>query len=584
VNDNELSRARYDAVTAGRLAWQVLRRHRLALVAGVLLMLLARGAALLLPASTKFIYDDVITRGRSELLLPLAAGILGVTILIAGTSYLLTLILSVSAQRTVAEMRVELQRRVLHLPLQRHEQELSGTFAARVLLDPEAVTNLVGTGVIQLVGGLLSAALGMLVLLYLDWRLALGTLLLLCAFALVSLVLLMRLRPLVRQRASHFATLSGRLNELFAGIRTVRAHATEAHEQDHFAANVSRLRDMTATSLLRVSQLSALTIVTAGALGVIIMIVGGQAVLAGRMTAGELLWFATTVAFVARPLQTVASAATQLTQALAGLDRVSELSAMPVETFDDPAREPVHHVAGDIAFEHVGFAYPTAGTMQFTGALHDVNLRAPAGSVVAIVGSSGAGKSTLLSLLLGLYRPTAGRILIDGRDLHSLRLSEYRKHIGAVLQDPCLFAGTIRDNIAFARPAATDDEVREAARIAQAHAFIARLPGGYGALVGERGVRLSAGQRQRIAIARALLSQPRVLILDEATAHLDPHTEQQVLSELKRFRAGRTTFIIAHDMRTTRGADQILVLEAGRMVQHVRGEASERPLVSARPR
>ena len=577
-------RDRYDAITAGRLAWQVLRRHRGALVFGVLLMLVARAAALLLPASTKFIYDDVITRGRSELLIPLAGGVLAITLLLAATSYLLTLVLSVSAQRTVAEMREELQRRVLHLPLRHHDQELSGTLAARVLLDPEAVTNLIGTGVIQLAGGLLSAALGIVVLIYLDWRLAVGTLLLLAGFAVLSIVILMRLRPLVRERAAHFAALSGRLNESFAGIRTVRALATEEYEQDRFAVGVSRLREMTSTSLLRVSMLSALTIVTAGALGVVILIAGGQAVLAGRMTGGELLWFATTVAFVARPLQTVASAATQLTQALAGLDRVSELRTAAVETFDDPTLTTLAHVDGDVAFEHVSFAYPAAGVQPFTGALHDITLRAPPGSVTAIVGASGAGKSTLISLLVGLYRPTAGRILIDGQPLHELQLTAYRRHVGAVLQDPCLFAGTIRDNIAFARPDATDAEVREAARMAHADAFIARLPGGYRAVAGERGVRLSAGQRQRIAIARALLAQPRILILDEATAHLDPHTEQQVLEELKRFREGRTTFIIAHDMRTARGADQIIVLEGGRMVQHARGDHADRQLVSAHTR
>src|SRR5688572_30745898 len=438
-------RDRYDAITAGRLAWQVLRRHRGALVFGVLLMLVARAAALLLPASTKFIYDDVITGGRSELLLPLAGGVLAITLLLAATSYLLTLVLSVSAQRTVAEMREELQRRVLHLPLRHHDQELSGTLAARVLLDPEAVTNLIGTGVIQFAGGLLSAALGILVLLYLDWQLAVGTLLLLAGFAVLSLVILMRLRPLVRERAAHFATLTGRLNELFAGIRTVRAHAAERHEQERFARSVSRLREMTATSLLRVSMLAALTIVTAGAPGVVILIAGGQAVLAGRMTGGELLWFATTVAFVARPLQTVASAATQLTQALAGLDRVSELRAVDVETFDDSALQAVEHLEGDVAFEHVSFAYPAPGVDSFTGALHDITLHARPGTVTAIVGASGAGKSTLISLLLGLYRPTAGRILVDGQPLHTLQLTSYRRHVGAVLQDPCLFAGTIRD-------------------------------------------------------------------------------------------------------------------------------------------
>jgi ABC-type multidrug transport system fused ATPase/permease subunit len=543
-------------------AWSLVRRHRRTLYIGMALMVVSRLAAFVLPASTKFFYDDVIMGGRSEILLPLAMAVLGAMIVQASSGFALAKVVSVAAQRAIADMRVDIQQHVLRLPTSYFDNTKTGVLISRIMTDPEGIRNLVGTGVIQLIGGLFTATLALGVLLWLNWRLTLGTVVLLSLFALVMATAFRKLRPIFRERGKITADVTGRLTETLGGVRLVKIYGAESREQGVFSDGVLRLYDNIARTITGTSLVSALSAVIVGGVSVLIMVFGGRAVLAGTMTPGDLIFYTLMVGMMAGPLVGIASIGTQISEAFAGLDRIRELRDVVTEDADEATKEALDVVSGAIVFDAVSFSYD-----EDVPVLEDISFSAPAGTTTALVGPSGAGKSTLIGLIMAFNFPDRGRIMVDGRDLSTLRLGDYRRQLGVVMQDNFLFDGSIRENIAFARPGATDDEVRSAAGIANADEFIDRFDDGYDTIVGERGVKLSGGQRQRIAIARAIIADPRILILDEATSSLDSESEALIRDGLRRLRQGRTTFVIAHRLSTIRSADQILVMDRGRIVE-----------------
>jgi ABC-type multidrug transport system fused ATPase/permease subunit len=543
-------------------AWALIRGHRRTLTIGLALMVVGRVAAFVLPASTKFLIDDVITQGRADLLVPIALAVLGATIVQATTSFAVAKVVSVAAQRAIAELRLNVQHHVLRLPTSYFDSTKSGVLISRIMTDPEGIRNLVGTGVIQLVGGVFTATIALAALLYLNWQLTLGTLVLLVVFGAVMAIAFKKLRPIFRKRNEINAEVTGRLAETLGGVRLVKVYVAESREQAVFGEGVMRLYRNIASTITGTSLVSSASTVIVGGVSLIIMIGGGRAALAGTMTTGELITYTVLVGMMVAPLVSIASIGTQITEAFAGLDRIRELRQVPTEDEHDAEREALGVVDGEVVFDDVGFAY-----REGTPVLESVSFHATAGTTTALVGPSGAGKSTLIGLIMAFHYPDSGRILVDGRDLSRLRLADYRRQLGVVMQDNFLFDGTIRENIGYARPDATDDQIREAARVSNADEFIDRFEDGYDTVVGERGVKLSGGQRQRLAIARAIIADPRLLILDEATSSLDSESEALIRDGLRRLRQGRTTFVIAHRLSTIQSADQILVMDHGRIVE-----------------
>jgi ABC-type multidrug transport system fused ATPase/permease subunit len=553
-------------------AWALIRAHRRTLGIGLGLMVVGRLAAFVLPASTKYLIDEVITNGQAELLVPIALAVLGATIVQAVTGFAVARVVSVAAQRAIAELRLNVQQHVLRLPTSYFDSTKSGVLISRIMTDPEGIRNLVGTGIIQLVGGLFTATIALAALLYLNWQLTLGTVVLLLVFAGIMATAFKRLRPIFRKRSEINADVTGRLGETLGGVRLVKVYVAEGREEAVFREGVMRLYQNIASTITGTSLVSSLSIVIVGGVSLVIMVGGGRAVLSGAMTAGELITYTFLVGMMVAPLINIASIGTQITEAFAGLDRIRELRDVATEDADDASRDALTDVAGDVRFEDVAFAYRAD-----TPVLEDVSFHAEAGTTTALVGPSGAGKSTLIGLIMAFHYPDGGRILVDGRDLSRLRLSDYRRQLGVVMQDNFLFDGTIRENIAYARPDVSDEQVRAAAAVANADEFIDRFTDGYDTIVGERGVKLSGGQRQRLAIARAIIADPRILILDEATSSLDSESEALIRDGLRRLRQGRTTFVIAHRLSTIQSADQILVMDRGRIVERgTHGELLER--------
>ncbi len=547
-------------------SWREMRalayEHRRRLALGLVLLLVSRLAGFVLPATSKLLIDDVIGQRKIELLWPLALAGLGATCVQAATGFALSQILGVAAQRAINDMRKSVQAHVLRLPVSNFDSTQTGVLIARIMNDAEGVRNLVGTGLVQFVGGLVSAALGMLVLLYLNWKLTLAIMGLLLVFGGAMTWAFKVLRPLFRERGKLTADITGRLNQSLGGVRVVKAYAAEANEERVFRADVERLFDNVRRAVTGVSATNAVSVAIVGLVGALLTVFGGKSILAGQMTLGDFLMYLVFIGLVVGPVIEIASIGTQITEAFAGLDRIREIRQVPMENAGDELREACPDVRGDIAFEHVHFAYEPDKPV-----LSDINFHAPAGSTTALVGSSGSGKSTLVGLVMAFHRPQQGRVTLDGRDLASLRLTDYRRHLGVVLQDNFLFDGTIADNIAFARPGAAREEVEAAAKLAHCDEFVARFEKGMDTVVGERGIKLSGGQRQRVAIARALLARPKILILDEATSSLDSESEALIQDGLATLRRSCTTFVIAHRLSTIRTADQILVVEQGRIVE-----------------
>jgi len=547
-------------------AWREARRliwhHRRRLALGLGLMLVNRLAGLVLPASSKYLIDHVIGDRQVELLgtIALAAG--AATLIQAITSFGLSQILGVAAQRAITEMRKSVQAFVLRLPIGYFDSTKTGILISRIMTDAEGIRNLVGTGLVQLVGGLVTASIALGVLFWLNWQLTAISILILGLFGGGMAFAFAKLRPLFRERGKLNADVTGRLGETLGGIRIVKAYRSERSERLVFARGAHSLFRNVATTMTGVSGLGAFAGLVIGAIGVLMILIGGRAILAGSMTLGDFVMYIFFVGLVAAPLIGIASIGTQITEAFAGLDRIHELRRMTTEDADDAQKAPLPSVRGDVAFEHVTFAYKPGVPV-----LKDVSFHARAGSTTALVGSSGSGKSTLIGLVLAFNRPERGRVLVDGRDLASVPLADYRTQLGVVLQDNFLFDGTVAENIAFARPHATREEIVAVARIAHADEFIEQFDEKYDTVVGERGVKLSGGQRQRISIARAILADPRILVLDEATSSLDSESEAKIQDGLRALRRGRTTFVIAHRLSTIRSADQILVLEGGQIVE-----------------
>jgi ABC-type multidrug transport system fused ATPase/permease subunit len=549
---------------ASDLIWA--RRGRLAL--GMGLMAVSRLAGLVLPATSKVLIDEVVGKSRADLLLPLAAAAGLATLVQAVTGFLLALVLGVAAQRSITDMRRAVQAHVSRLPIRYFDQTKTGVLISRVMTDAEGIRNLVGTGLVQLVGSVVTAGVALTVLFWLNWRLTALTLLLLGAFGGVMAVAFTRLRPIFRERGKIHAEVTGRLTETLGGIRIVKAYTAERREALVFTKGIHRFFRNIASSMVGVSAVSAVSTVIVGAVGVLMIVIGGRSILAGEMTLGDFVMYVFFTGLVAAPVVSIASIGTQITEAFAGLDRIREVRQMATEDEEDATRAEVSGVAGEVEFEEVTFSY-TPGVPV----LKQVSFRAPAGTTTALVGSSGSGKSTLISLVMAFNRPDSGVIRIDGRDLGQLRLREYRANLGIVLQDNFLFDGTVADNISFSKPGATRDDVEAVGRIAHCDEFVRGFEDGYDTVVGERGVKLSGGQRQRIAIARAILADPRILILDEATSSLDSDSEALIQDGLRTLREGRTTFVIAHRLSTIRSADQILVLEHGEIIE--RGSHAE---------
>jgi subfamily B ATP-binding cassette protein MsbA len=540
------------------LVWE----HRGRLSLGLALMLVNRLSGLVLPATSKFLVDDVIGRGRADLLMPLALAAGGATLVDAATGFALSQVLGVAAQRAIADMRTSLQRHIIRLPTSYFDSTQSGVLISRVMNDAEGVRNLVGSGFVQLVGGLVTSVIALGVLFYLNWQLTMVSITVLAVFAAVMIVAFGRLRPLFRDRGKITSEVTGRLGETFGGIRIVKAYIAEEREDGIFAAGVQRLFQNVRRTLTGVSAVTSFGGVVIGTIGVVMMVIGGRSILAGTMTLGDFIMYIFFVGMLAAPLIQMSSIGTQLSEALAGLDRIREIKALATEDDEDARREPLGSLQGNVTFDDVWFEY-VAGVPV----LKDVSFNARAGTTTALVGSSGSGKSTLIGLVMAFNRPQSGRVLVDGRDLAGVRLHDYRAQLGVVLQDNFMFDGTIAENIRFSRPDATMEEVQAVSRVAHCDDFIATFPNGYDTIVGERGVKLSGGQRQRVAIARAILANPRVLILDEATSSLDSESEALIQDGLRALRQGRTTFVIAHRLSTIRSADQILVVEGGEIVE-----------------
>jgi subfamily B ATP-binding cassette protein MsbA len=553
-------------------AWQYARAliwaRRWRLLAGLGLLLVNRAASLVLPATSKYLIDDVIGQRRVDLLAPLAIAVAVATVVQAATSFSLSQVLGVAAQRAITDMRRQVQRHVARLPVHYFDRTQSGVLISRIMTDAEGIRNLVGTGLVQLVGGVTTAVVALGVLLYLNWRLTVFTLAALGLFGAAMATAFRRLRPLFRERGRLNAEVTGRLSQSLGGIRVVKAYGAERREERVFTHGVHTLFRNVARSVTGVSAVMAVSTIVVGLIGLVMMVVGGRAILAGEMTLGDFVMYVFFTGLLAAPIVQMASIGTQVTEAFAGLDRIREILGEATEDAGLPTGAPLEHLDGRVVFEDVTFAYEPGRPV-----LHDVSFDAPAGTATALVGSSGSGKSTLIGLIMAFHRPQSGRILVDGRDLATIPLHDYRERLGVVLQDNFLFDGTIAENIRYSRPGATLDEVLAAARVAHCDEFVERFPDGYDTVVGERGVRLSGGQRQRVAIARAILADPRILILDEATSSLDSESESLIQDGLRRLRQGRTTFVIAHRLSTIRSADQILVLEGGRIVERGTHEA-----------
>ncbi|MBT8403578.1 MAG: ABC transporter ATP-binding protein/permease [Gemmatimonadetes bacterium] len=529
---------------------------------GLVLILINRLAGLVLPASTKYLVDEVIANGNIPLLYQLLGLVAGAVAVQAVSSYSLTMLLSVEAQNLIAQLRAQVQKHVLQLPVRLFDNSKSGELVSRIMDDVAGVRNLVGTGLVQLVGGIVTAVVALVFLLRIDGVMTVLALVPLLGFSLVSARAFRKLRPAFRERGAIRAEVTGRLTEALGGIRIIKGFHALDREGEIFEKGVMRIFDNVKSTLTTSSGVTSLGTFFLGLASVLVMGWGGRLIVQGQLSLGDLFSFTLFLGFLIAPILQMANIGTQMTEAFAGLDRTAELLSWPREN-DDPKRTvTMPPIEGQVVFEDVHFRYE-----EDEPVLKGISFEARPGTVVALVGSSGSGKSTLAGLAATFLTPDTGRVTVDGIDLTTVVLDSYRRQLGLVLQNDFLFDGTIRENLRFARAEATDAELEDAARRAYVNEFTDRFPDGLDTVIGERGVKLSGGQRQRVAIARALLANPRILILDEATSNLDTESEAFIQESFAKLMEGRTTFVIAHRLSTIRRADQILVVEAGEIVE-----------------
>jgi ABC-type multidrug transport system fused ATPase/permease subunit len=554
----------------GPQIWRLVAPRKGLIAFGMLLMAINRLAGLVLPLVSKPLLDKVLSPSHPQpgLLPRIIIAVLVATVVQAATSYSLTQLLSVAGQKLIADLRREVQRHVGLLSVAYYDENRAGTLVARIMTDVEGVRNLIGTGLVQFVGGMLTAVLVFFFLLYRSVTVTLTVFAVVGAFVFVLQYGFKKIRPIFRERGKINAEVTGRLTESLGGVRVVKGYHAEEREHKVFSAGVERLLENVMKSLTMTSVLGSASTTVLGAVSALVMWLGGTLVLKNTWTVGAYFQYNVFLALMVAPVFQIVAVGTQLTEAFAGLDRTNELMA-EIEENQVPGRTVrMAPIEGRVRFDNVEFAYVPEKPV-----LHGISFQAMPGTVTALVGSSGSGKSTIISLLCAFHTPNRGRVLVDDVDLAHVDLNTYRSQLGVVLQDSFLFDGTIRENIMFSRPEASQDQFLSACRIARVDEFAERFPEGYDTVVGERGVKLSGGQRQRLSIARALLAQPRILILDEATSSLDSESEAMIQAGLAQLMLGRTTFVIAHRLSTIRRADQILVVEQGRVVE--RGNHAE---------
>ncbi len=542
--------------------WALIKPRRVILAAGFVLMAINRVSGLILPASTKYLVDDVIGKKQIHLLMPIVLVVVAATLVQGLTSFSLTQLLSKSAQKMIADLRREVQAHIGRLPVAFYDANKTGTLVSRIMSDVEGVRNLVGTGLVEFIGGLMTAAIALVILLRISVTMTVVASGVMLIFGIGLNKAFKTIRPIFRARPKINAEVTGRLTESLGGVRVVKGYHAEEREEKVFAAGVQRLLDnvlktLTATSLMSLSASGLMGIVSA-----IVMLLGARQILSGAMTLGTFLTFTIFLGMLVAPIFQIVGIGTQLTEALAGLERTREILNEKPEDEIPGRTVMMDRIRGQVRFENMSFEYEPGKLV-----LREIDFQSEPGTVSALVGPSGAGKSTIIGLIAAFHEPTQGRVLVDGIDLAKVRLESYRTQLGLVLQETFLFDGSIRENVAFARPTAIEAEIIAACRIARVDEFAEAFENKYDTVVGERGVKLSGGQKQRVSIARAILADPRILILDEATSSLDSESEALIQEGLRYLMRGRTTFVIAHRLSTIRRADQILVLEAGRIIE-----------------
>ncbi len=542
--------------------WALIKPRRALLAGCFLLMIVNRTCALVLPASFRPLIDQVFTKHRTSLLPWIVGAVLIATLIQGLTSYTLTQLLSKAGQRLIADLRMQVQQHVGKLSVSFYDENRTGTLVARIMNDVEGVRNLIGTGIVDFVGGVLTAILAFTYLMYVSVSMTLLAFVIMTAFALVLQRAFKTIRPIFRERAKINAEVTGRLTESLGGVRVVKGYHAEDSEATVFAGGVDRLLKNVISSLTAQSLMTLSSTVILGIVGAVVMFMGAHLNAIGKLTAGSYFSYVMFLAFMTAPIVQLVAIGTQLTEALAGLDRTREIMGEREEDADPARSIELGPLAGDVRFVDVGFSY-----VPDKPVLHNISFDSRPGTVTALVGSSGSGKSTIISLICGFHTAQSGAVLIDGHDLAAAKLSSYRQQLGVVLQETFLFDGTIRENVKFSRPSATEEDFLKACAIARVDEFAERFPEAYDTIVGERGVKLSGGQRQRLSIARAILADPRILILDEATSSLDSESEALIQAGLNFLMQGRTTFVIAHRLSTIRRADQILVVEQGHIVE-----------------